>query len=90
MCQLVVRAVVPASMIQPLRPFGRPGSLTRNQRRPLLSGARPMTGSTVCSPVIGRTDATTLRRVELRWGARRTVCGTSSTSKPRRKRSGCL
>ena len=41
-------------MIQPRNPLGRPGSMTCSQRVPREVVARPTTGRTVGSPVIGR------------------------------------
>ena len=60
MCQGVIRSVVPPCSIQPVRPFGRPGSITFSQRWPRRLATCASTGSVVRSPVIGRgarTDA---------------------------------
>jgi hypothetical protein len=63
MCQLVVDRTVPRFAIQPVRPFGRPGTRTRSHSPPPLL-TRASTGSTVGPPVIGRRARTVARRDE--------------------------
>ena len=61
----VTEAVVERVVIQPVRPFGRPGRRTRSQP----PAVRASTGSTVRTPVIGRRAAIDASPAELALGA---------------------
>ena len=79
-CQAVEDRVVLAFLIQPVLPFGRPGSLTRSQRVPPLSVRWPITGSTVRPSVIGRFRSTQTRRAERLSGLVIAVCPWTNTA----------
>ena len=79
-CQAVEDRVVLAFLIQPVLPFGRPGSLTRSQRVPPLSVRWPITGSTVRPSVIGRMRSTQTRRAERLSGFAIAVCPCTNTA----------
>lgn len=74
MCQFVRQAAVPRRLIQPVLPFGRPGSLTRSQRSPSRLVLCPSTGSTVRPSVIGRRACTSPITAEAFAGFDRTLC----------------
>ena len=73
MCQVVFASMVPACSIQPVDPFGRPGSMTWSHRVPLGPVARPTTGSVVRSPVMGRRPEMLAACGDPDRGARRAV-----------------
>ena len=77
MCQRVTACTVARLVIQPVRPFGRPGSLTCSQESPPRRTVRPMTGSTVRSPVIGRRARTSPTRAECLFGFENPSCARS-------------
>ena len=79
-CQAVADRVVLAFLIQPVLPFGRPGSLTWSQRVPPLSVRWPITGSTVRPWVIGRFRSTQTRRAERLSGLVIAVCPWTNTA----------
>ena len=67
-CHLVTAGVVERVEIQPVWLSGLPGRSTFSQCAPCLPVAWPTTGSTVRSPVIGRTSLTSATRLEPRFG----------------------